>query len=110
MTLGWILPWRATKLQSLLSNDMRFGNRPFRFTARSGPLYGPFAVALDRQRALLFSAITGIVGALRTHRQRCQLAAGVPEPGQSTPSSILPRSRLIVSRSCVVFYILFGHH
>ena len=24
-TLGWILPWRQTKLQSLLVNDMRFG-------------------------------------------------------------------------------------
>ena len=43
VTLGWASPWRATKLQNLITNDMRFGNRPFHFDATSGPLYGPFA-------------------------------------------------------------------
>ena len=43
LTLGWIAPWRTTKLQGLLTNDMRFGNRPFRFEASSGPLYPRFA-------------------------------------------------------------------
>lgn len=42
LTLGWASPWRATKLQGLIVNDMRFGNRPFQFNATSGPLYGPF--------------------------------------------------------------------
>ncbi|CAN0387373.1 unnamed protein product, partial [Phaeothamnion confervicola] len=42
LTLGWASPWRATKLQGLIVNGMRFGNRPFRFDATSGPLYGPF--------------------------------------------------------------------
>lgn len=44
MTLGWIAPWRTTELQAMLTRDMRFGNRPFRFTADSGSLYGRFAV------------------------------------------------------------------
>ena len=44
LTLGWIMPWRTTKLQSIMTNNMRFGNRPLRFDAKSGPLYGPFAV------------------------------------------------------------------
>lgn len=44
LTLGWIVPWRTTQLQELITNDSRFGNRPFRFTAKSGPLYGPFTV------------------------------------------------------------------
>lgn len=43
VTLGWASPWRATRLQSLITNDMRFGNRPFHFDAKPGPLYGPFA-------------------------------------------------------------------
>ena len=43
-TLGWIVPWRVTKLQSRLTNNIRFGDRPLRFDAASGPLYGPFAL------------------------------------------------------------------
>lgn len=43
-SLGWASPWRTTKLQGLITNDMKFGNRPFRFDASSGPLYLPFAV------------------------------------------------------------------
>jgi len=43
LTLGWISPWRSTKLQAMTTNDMRFGTLPFRFSAPSGPLYRPFA-------------------------------------------------------------------
>lgn len=41
-TLGWISPWRATRLQSLITNGIRFGDRPFHFDARPGPLYARF--------------------------------------------------------------------
>ncbi len=44
LTLGWALPWRSTKLQGLITNGMRFGDRPFQFTASCGPLYPKFAV------------------------------------------------------------------
>jgi len=43
LTLFWLSPWRTTKLQGLVTNNMRFGNRPLRFDARSGPLYRAFA-------------------------------------------------------------------
>lgn len=43
LTLGWLGPWRTTKLQNILINDMRFGDRPFSFTATSKPLYSRFA-------------------------------------------------------------------
>ncbi len=43
-TLGWALPWRSTKLQGIMTRDMRFGSEPFRFDASSGPLYARFAV------------------------------------------------------------------
>jgi uncharacterized membrane protein YjgN (DUF898 family) len=55
ITLGWASPWRATKLQSLIVNGMRFGNRPFKFDALSGPLYGPFL-------ALWLSGIAIVMG------------------------------------------------
>jgi uncharacterized membrane protein YjgN (DUF898 family) len=43
LTLGWIVPWRTTKLRTMLVNNMRFGDRPLRFDASSGPLYLPYA-------------------------------------------------------------------
>ncbi len=43
-TLGWIIPWRTAKLQSIITNHTKFGDRPLRFTATSGRLYGPFAL------------------------------------------------------------------
>ncbi len=43
LAVTWIVPWRATKLQSRLVGDMRFGDRPFSFTAPVGPLYKRFA-------------------------------------------------------------------
>jgi uncharacterized membrane protein YjgN (DUF898 family) len=44
LTLGWALPWRSTKLQGLMTRDMRFGSEPFRFDASPGPLYARFAL------------------------------------------------------------------
>lgn len=44
LTLGWALPWRSTKLQGIMTREMRFGSEPFRFDATSGPLYARFAV------------------------------------------------------------------
>ena len=43
-TLGWLTPWRSTKLQGILTNDTRFGEEPLRFTAGAKPLYGRFAI------------------------------------------------------------------
>lgn len=58
-TLGWATPWRATRLQRILTDDMRFGDRPFRFTGSSGPLYGPFAILW--LGALVILVVTGLV-------------------------------------------------
>ncbi len=44
ITLGWIIPWRTTKLQSMITNHAMFGDRTFSFKGDSGPLYGPFAI------------------------------------------------------------------
>lgn len=43
-TLGWSAPWRSTKLQRIMTNDMRFGTLAFSFSASSTPLYLPFAL------------------------------------------------------------------
>lgn len=63
LTLGWIMPWRSTKLQSIITNDTRFGDRALTFDARAMPLYGPFAVAWIGGIAtyLGFFAVLGIL-------------------------------------------------
>lgn len=64
-TLGWIIPWRTTKLQSLITRDARFGDKAFAFQGDSGPLYGPFAVLWFGIMALTVGSIavvgTGVV-------------------------------------------------
>jgi uncharacterized membrane protein YjgN (DUF898 family) len=85
LTLGWAGPWRAVKLQGLVSNGLRFGDRPFRFAASAGPLYGPFAV-------LWISAlgILGLVGAaLFTIWKYLALLGQMSRPGQPMDPGIV---------------------
>ena len=42
LTLGWILPWRAVRLQQRAVRRTRFGDKAFTFTGRAGPLYKRF--------------------------------------------------------------------
>ncbi len=58
LTVGWATPWRETKLQGILTRDMRFGTEPFRFDAASGPLYPRFAVLWIA--AILIYAAAGV--------------------------------------------------
>lgn len=63
LTLGWLSPWRATRLQSMLVSDMRFGTLPFRFTATSRGLYGRFAVTWIGTALIVLAAGT-VVGVM----------------------------------------------
>ena len=63
LTLGWISPWRSTMLQRKLMEDMRFGDRPFRFTASSGPLYGRF-VGVWIAGIAIYLAMIAVIGAV----------------------------------------------
>jgi uncharacterized membrane protein YjgN (DUF898 family) len=102
-TLGWIMPWRATKLQGLLSNDMRFGNRPFRFLARSGPLYGRFAVAWIGTVLLFVAATAGVAFSM-------YLVGFDPQPAAvpGRPPSVNPKAVAAIVPVMLVFYLLFG--
>jgi uncharacterized membrane protein YjgN (DUF898 family) len=42
---GFLTPWRTNYLYRRLTNDMRFGDQPFSYKGKAGPLYPPFAVA-----------------------------------------------------------------
>ncbi len=76
-TLGWIMPWRSTKLQSIISNNTRFGDRPVKFDARSGPLYGPFAVAWVGGIAT-YLGFFGLVAMLFMAKVQAQRNLGIP--------------------------------
>ena len=68
LTLGWILPWRAVRLQKALFNETRFGDKAFTFTGRAGPLYKRFWL-------VWFSAIVLFVVALGGDRRHRRLRA-----------------------------------
>lgn len=44
MTMGWSTPAMNLILAEHITNDMRFGNVPFNFSGRSGPLYSRYAL------------------------------------------------------------------
>lgn len=44
-TGGWMHPWRTNYLYRRMTNEMRFGDRPFSYDGKAGPLYPPFALA-----------------------------------------------------------------
>jgi uncharacterized membrane protein YjgN (DUF898 family) len=35
----WVLPWRSNKLQAMITNDMRFGDRALSYSGTARPLY-----------------------------------------------------------------------
>jgi uncharacterized membrane protein YjgN (DUF898 family) len=64
-TFGWILPWRAARLQRALFNETHFGDKAFVFSGRAGPLYKRFWLVWVSAIVLLFgagSAIGAVVG------------------------------------------------
>jgi uncharacterized membrane protein YjgN (DUF898 family) len=85
LTLGWITPWRQTKLQSALVNDMRFGDRPLTFDAKSGALYKRFWalwVGSLVLAAFFFAAFAGVMG------KKLDAAQRLGRPYQPTPGEV----------------------
>ena len=63
ITLGWILPWRAARLQRVLFNETCFGDKAFAFTGRAGPLYKRFWLVWV-SAIVLFGAVLAAIGAV----------------------------------------------
>jgi uncharacterized membrane protein YjgN (DUF898 family) len=59
-TLGWIVPWRAARLQRALFNDTQFGDKNFTFTGWSGPLYARYWLVWVSAIVLFFVAAVAI--------------------------------------------------
>jgi uncharacterized membrane protein YjgN (DUF898 family) len=65
LTLGWIVPWRAVRLQRALMEETRFGDKLFTFTASAGPLYRRYWLVWIGA-LVLFVATFGAIGAITT--------------------------------------------
>lgn len=94
-TLGWIIPWQATKLQRIVTNNMRFGSRPFRFTATSGPLYVPFIALWVGLIVLYGGAVALIFSILWPKIQRAREQGLEPQPDM-TDFAVIFGSLLVV--------------
>jgi len=64
LTLGWILPWRAVRLQRALFIVTHFGDNAFTFTGVAGPLYRRFWLVWVSAIVLIVTASTAIGGIL----------------------------------------------
>jgi len=80
LTLGWIIPWRAARLQRALFNETHFGDKAFTFTGRSGPLYVRYVLVWLSAIILYFAAFTAIFTVYFAG------LGGPPPPGGPLPS------------------------
>lgn len=105
-TLGWISPWRATRLQKIVTKDMRFGNREFSFSGRSGPLYKSYTLFWVLT-ALLALATFGVIGSAM---REFMLLAGGEKPPQLSPDRVLEIIALVYGGIFVagMIYMVFS--
>ncbi len=85
MTLGWIGPWRANYLQSILTNETELGDRRLTYDGKVGGLYGRYAVLWFGTVVLLsvlIGAILAIVGL-------AEIRLGQPPNLQVQPPDVL---------------------
>jgi uncharacterized membrane protein YjgN (DUF898 family) len=106
LTLGWILPWRAVRLQKALFIETRFGDKAFTFTGVAGPLYRRFWLVWVSAVVLFFVAASAIGAVLGQGRRPPLPKPGpgpVPGPGLFQPSA--GQITAIVAITLVAFLI-----
>ncbi len=78
----WIFPWRANKLQGMITNNMRFGDRPFSYTGRSGPLYKRYFFAWAGSALLYIGASAAAIAYAYSAGLVETIQAGLPPSGK----------------------------
>lgn len=106
LTLGWISPWRATRLQKILTDDMRYGDRSFHFSGHSGPLYKSYAVFWVLTALLALATFAALGSAMSDF----VFIAGSEEPPQLPPDRILEIVALVYGGIFVagMIYMMFS--
>lgn len=96
----WVLPWRANLLQRVMTNDMRFGDRPFSYSGGSGPLYKRYVL-------VWLSSIILFGGALAASAVYLY-GKGVLPPNPSNPRPPTGLQMLVVIGIFVAAFLLWG--
>ena len=80
LTSGWLTPWRDNFLHRTVMTETRFGDRPFNYSGKAGPLYPSYSVAWIGSLVLLIViglAAFAVISPLATPlSQAMQSAAG----------------------------------
>jgi uncharacterized membrane protein YjgN (DUF898 family) len=82
LTLGWIVPWRTVRLQKALTEETSFGDKPFTFTGRSGPLYKRYWLVWLSAIVLTIATLIGMIAVVGFDMPRA--AGGMPTPRPMT--------------------------
>lgn len=80
----WVFPWRANKLQGMIANNMRFGDRPFSYSGRSGPLYKRYFFAWAGSALLYIGATAAAIMYAYSKGLVELMQAGLPPSGSET--------------------------
>jgi uncharacterized membrane protein YjgN (DUF898 family) len=108
MTLGWSTPAMNLILAEHITNDMRFGNMPFNFSGRSGPLYTRYAVCWFGTM-LAYLVIAGFAIALIYSGAFDGLQKAFDAIGSETASSSGSEAALVfaIFAAVIVLYLLY---
>jgi uncharacterized membrane protein YjgN (DUF898 family) len=90
----WLVPWRATKLQRHMTNDMAFGDRLFRFTGSARPLYARFVA---RWIGVVVLAIGTVVLLAYTHGDYAAALREAQLTNRPPPSLSTARTLLLIA-------------
>lgn len=63
----WVLPWRSNMLQRILTNNMRFGDRPLSYSGGAGPLYKRYFFAWAGSAVVYGGSIAAISALVFKH-------------------------------------------
>lgn len=101
----WIFPWRSNFLQSMITRDMRFGDRPLSYDGKSGPLYKRYTFTW-LGNALVFTAaiVATAVYMMQTGMYERALAKIRPEPVELLPIVAIWLVAIIASAVLTAWY------
>lgn len=98
----WVFPWRANKLQKMMTSDMRFGDRPFLYTGTAGPLYKRYAGAWFGSLVIIVGSFVLLFGYIQSQGL---LPSGEPDSVPVTPSGT---QLVMIYLIAIVAFLLFA--
>ncbi|MEE4237947.1 MAG: YjgN family protein [Anderseniella sp.] len=105
ITLGWSRPAMNLLLAEQMYNDMRFGNQPFTFRGRAGPLYLQYAICWFLMAGIVFAIVIG--GASLAFSGALEQYSGLLESLLDTENRSAEATGLVVFTFIAGFIVLF---